>query len=183
MATKKTEKKDSTILEDNQLLCVLTNQPKKIKAKESNLQSVILMLNEEYGFELNDMERDFTIIYTDPQTDKSKKQKIKLVVFAKDKDHLQENIIRMVIVQDDKTKVTDKKKGVTATLENAMGAAENCEFGLWANGNSYHFLQKEEDEIGLDFLFTDLSDFPGEGETLKDLDRNDRSYSRIPAND
>lgn len=183
MATKKTEKKDSTILEDNQLLCVLTNQPKKIKAKESNLQSVILMLNEEYGFELTDMERDFTIIYTDPQTDKSKKQKIELVVFAKDKKHLQENIIRMVIVQDDKTKVTDKKKGVTATLENAMGAAENCEFGLWANGNSYHFLQKEEDEIGLDFLFTDLSDFPGEGETLEDLDRNDRSYSRVPAND
>ena len=64
-----------------------------------------------------------------------------------------------------------------------MGAAEDCEFGLWANGNAYHFLQKEEDDIGLDFQFTDLSDFPGEGETLEDLDRNDRSYSRKPAND
>lgn len=64
-----------------------------------------------------------------------------------------------------------------------MGAADDCEFGLWANGSSYHFLQKEEDDIGLDFQFTDLSDFPGEGETLEDLDRNDRSYSRKPAND
>jgi type I restriction enzyme M protein len=183
MATAIKEKKDSTVLEDNQLLCVLTNQPKKISAKENNLQSVILMLNEEYGFDLEDMERDFTIIYTDPETDKAKKQKLELVVFERGKDHLQEHIIRMVVVQDDKVKVTDKKKGLTATLENAMGAADNCEFGLWANGSSYHFLQKEEDAIGLDFEFTDLSDFPGEGESLEDLDRNDRSYSRKPAND
>ncbi|WP_417859276.1 methylation-associated defense system DNA methyltransferase MAD2 [Xanthomarina gelatinilytica] len=183
MATEIKEKKDSTVLEDNQLLCVLTNQAKKISAKENNLQSVILMLNEEYGFDLDDMERDFTIVYTDPETDKSKKQKLELVVFAKGKEHVQENIIRMVVVQDDKVKVTDKKKGLTATLENAMGAADDCEFGLWANGSSYHFLQKEEDDIGLDFQFTDLSDFPGEGETLEDLDRNDRSFSRKPAND
>jgi len=183
MATEIKEKKDSTVLEDNQLLCVLTNQAKKISAKENNLQSVILMLNEEYGFDLDDMERDFTIVYTDPETDKSKKQKLELVVFAKGKEHLQENIIRMIVVQDDKVKSSDKKKGVTATLENAMAAADDCEFGLWANGNAYHFLQKEEDDIGLDFQFTDLSDFPGEGETLEDLDRNDRSYSRKPAND
>lgn len=183
MATEIKEKKESTVLEDNQLLCVLTNQAKKISAKESNLQSVILMLNEEYGFDLDDMERDFTIIYTDPETDKSKKQKLELVVFAKGKEHLQENIIRMIVVQDDKVKSSDKKKGVTTTLENAMAAADDCEFGLWANGNAYHFLQKEEDDIGLDFQFTDLSDFPGEGETLEDLDRNDRSYCRKPAND
>jgi type I restriction enzyme M protein len=177
------ETKDSTVLEDNQLLCVLTNQPKKVSTNETNLQSVILMLNEEYGFDLEDMQRDFTIMYTDPETDKSKKQKLDLVVFVKGKEQTQDNIIRTIVVQDDKVKVTDKKKGVTATLENAMAAAESCEFGLWANGNSYHYLQKEEDEIGLDFEFTDLSDFPGEGETLADLERNDRSHSRKPAND
>ena len=33
------------------------------------------MLNEEYGFDLTDMERDFNIIYTDPDTGKNKKQK------------------------------------------------------------------------------------------------------------
>ena len=111
MAIEIKEKKDSTVLEDNQLLCVLTNQAKKISAKESNLQSVILMLNEEYGFDLDDMERDFTIVYTDPETDKSKKQKLELVVFAKGKEHVQENIIRMIVVQDDKVKSGDKKKG------------------------------------------------------------------------
>ena len=36
----------------------------------------------------------------------------------------------MIVVQDYKVKVTDKKKGLTAILEKAMGAAESYEFGL-----------------------------------------------------
>ncbi|MFV8342260.1 methylation-associated defense system DNA methyltransferase MAD2 [Flavobacterium sp. XS2P39] len=170
-------------LEDNQLVCIITGKIKKIKSQETNLQSVALMLNEEYGFNLTDMERDFKIEYTDPDTGKQKKQKIDLAVFGKDKPHEQENIIRICIIQDDKVKDTDKGKGLAATLENAMGAVENCEFGLWANGSNYHFIQKEEDAMRFDSEFTDLSDFPGEGETLEDLDRADRSSSRKPAND
>jgi type I restriction enzyme M protein len=171
------------VLGDDQLVCVLSEEIKKIKAQENNLQSVIVMLNEEYGFELSDMERDYTITFQDPDTGKNKKQKIELVIFETNKAHEQENIIRICSVQDDKIKETDKKKGQAATLENAMGAVENCEFGLWANGSSYHFLQKEEDELGFDYNFIDLSDFPGEGETLDDIDRADRSSSRKPAND
>lgn len=174
---------EDIVLEDNQLICVLSGEVKKVKAQETNLQSVIIMLNEEYGFDLEDMERDFKIEYTDPDTGKSKKQKVELVVFEKGKLHEQEYIIRICIVQDDKIKDNDKKKGLAATLENAMGAVESCEFGLWANGSSYHFLQKEDDGLGFDYEFVDLSDFPGEGETLDDLDRADRSCSRKPAND
>jgi type I restriction enzyme M protein len=182
MSTEVIEQED-IVLEDNQLICVLTGEVKKVKAQESNLQSVIIMLNEEYGFDLDDMERDFKIEYTDPDTGKSKKQKVELVVFEKGKPHEQEHVIRICIVQDDKVKDNDKKKGVKITLENAMGAVESCEFGLWANGSSYHFLQKEDDALGYDYEFIDLSDFPGEGETLDDLDRADRSSSRKPAND
>lgn len=182
MSTEVIEQED-IVLEDNQLICVLTGEVKKVKAQESNLQSVIIMLNEEYGFDLDDMERDFKIEYTDPDTGKSKKQKVELVVIEKGKPHEQEHVIRICIVQDDKVKETDKKKGLAATLENAMGAVESCEFGLWANGSSYHFLQKEDDALGYDYEFVDLSDFPGEGETLDDLDRADRSSSRKPAND
>ena len=174
---------DDIVLEDNQLVCILTGEIKKVKPQESNLQSVILMLNEEYGFDLADMERDFAIQYTDPDTGKPKKQKVELVVFEKGKPHVQDFIIRICVVQDDKVKDTDKKKGVKPTLENAMGAVESCEFGLWANGSSYHYLQKEDDAMGFDYEFVDLSDFPGEGETLDDLDRADRSSSRKPAND
>lgn len=174
---------DDIVLEDNQLVCILTGEIKKVKAQESNLQSVILMLNEEYGFDLEDMERDFTILYTDPDTGKPKKQKVELVVFEKGKPHKQDFIIRICVVQDDKVKDTDKKKGVKPTLENAMGAVESCEFGLWANGDAYHYLLKEDDAMGFDYEFIDLSDFPGAGETLYDLDRADRSSSKKPAND
>ncbi len=175
--------KEEIVLEDNELVCILSGEVKKIKAQESNLQSVILMLNEEYGFDLDDMERDFTVEFEDPETGRTKKQKVSLVIFEKGKPNEQDFIIRIAIVQDDKVKENDKKKGLTATLENAMGAVESCEFGLWANGSSYNFLQKEDDDIGFDYEFTDLSDFPGEGETLEDLERADRSHTRTPAND
>lgn len=180
---KEITKQEDIALEDNQLVCVITGEIKKVKPQESNIQSVALMLNEEYGFDIADMERDFKIEYTDPDTNKQKKQKVELVVFDQGKPHEQKHIIRICIVQDDKVKDTDKTKGLAATLENAMGAVANCEFGLWANGSSYHFLQKEDDTMNFDYEFTDLSDFPGEGETLEDLDRADRSSSRKPAND
>jgi type I restriction enzyme M protein len=174
---------DDFVLEDNQLVCILTGQVKKITIQESNIQSVIRMLNEEYGFDLDDMERDFKIEYIDPDSGNSKKQKVELVVFEKGKPHDQAFVIRICSIQDDKIKDTDKKKGLVATLENTMAAVESCEFGLWANGSNFHFLQKEDDGIGFDFEFIDLSDFPGEGETLEDIDRADRSFSRTPAND
>jgi type I restriction enzyme M protein len=181
--TKETSTQEEIILDDNQVLCLLTSEAKKATSSEVNLQSVIRMLNEEYGFDLDDMERDFKIEFIDPDNGKAKKQKVELVVFEKGKTHIQDNIIRICIIQDDKIKETDSKKGLTVTLENAMASVESCHFGLWANGSSYHFLQKEDDAIGYDFEFTDLSDFPGEGETLADIDRADRSYSRKPAND
>lgn len=181
--TNETIAQDEIILEDNQILCLLTFEAKKATSAEVNLQSVIRMLNEEYGFDLDDMERDFKIEFIDPDTGKAKKQKVELVIFESGNSHIQEKIIRICAIQDDKVMETDNKKGLTSTLENAMAAVENCYFGLWANGSSYHFLQKEDDAIGYDFDFIDLSDFPGEGETLADIDRADRSYSRKPAND
>ncbi len=177
------ETTEDVVLEDNQIFCLLTGEIKKVSNIEENIQSVIRMLNEEYGFELGDMERDFKIEYTDPDTGKERKQKVELVVFESGEDHTQENIIRICIVVDDKVKETDPKKGVKITLENAMGAVESCEFGLWANSGSYHYLQKEGDAIGFDYDFVDISDFPGEGETIEDIDRADRSLSRKPAND
>lgn len=170
------------ILEDNQLICILTENIKKASSQEKNIQSIIRMLNEEYGFEMADMARDFNIVYVEPDTGKNKKQKLEVVVFEKGTDHLQENIIRIAVVQDEKIKENDKKKGVTPTLENALGAVENCEFGLWTNGQDIKYLQREYDVFDNE-NFIDLADFPGEGETIEDMDRADRSHARKPAND
>ena len=56
---------ENIVLDDNQLICTLTKQPKKADNKELNLQSIISMLNDEYGFELTDMERDYTVVVDD----------------------------------------------------------------------------------------------------------------------
>ena len=100
---------EEIVLEDNQILCVLTGEAKKSSPKEENLQSTIRMLNEEYGFDIFDMQRDFTINYVDPETMKNKKQKVELVIFDKDAKHEQENIIR-------KTDYTYETWGHTSTL-------------------------------------------------------------------
>lgn len=177
------DNREDIVLEDNQILCVLTGEAKKNGSKEENLQSVIRMLNEEYGFDLSDMERDFTISFVDPDTGKTKKQKVELVIFDKGKKHEQENIVRIAAVQDEKTKENDKKKGIRLALENSMAALDKCEFGLWTNGMDIKYLQKEDDSIGFDYVFSDLSDIPGYGEDINDLERPERSHSRKPAND
>ena len=176
------DEQEEVVLEDNQLICLLTGDIKASKPREETLQSVIRMLNEEYAFDTADMQRDFSITGYDAETGKPKKQKIDLVVFEEGKPHEQENIIRVCIVQDEKVKETDKKNGLEAALQNALNALDNCEFGLWTNGQTYHFLQRTEDDFG-NIEYEDLSDFPGEGQTIEDLDRSDKSIARKPAND
>lgn len=170
------------ILEDNQILCQLTGVVKKTSAKEDNIQSIIRMLNEEYGFAMDDMERDFNINYEDLDSGNNKKLKADLVVFDKETEHTQENIIRLCIIHDEKVKDSNDKKGVEATVKTVLWDIENCDFALWSNGAEYHFLQKVEDDYGNE-SFEDISDFPGEGETIEDIDRPDRSSGKVPVSD
>lgn len=173
---------EEIVLEDNQIICALTDTIKPAKSKEQTLQSLIAMLNEEYGFEMNDMERDFSFSYIDSEG-KTKRTKIDLVVFEAGKPHDADGLIRVCIVNDDKTKSKDNKKGVEATLQSILEASENCEFGLWTNGDEFHFLQREMDEWN-QVNCNDISDFPGAGQTMEDLEKwADKIKPRKPAND
>lgn len=172
---------EEVVLEDNQIICRLTGDIKPMKPKEETLQSVILMLNEEYAFDLEDMARDYVITGHD-EVGKKRKQRVDLVVFHKGSSREADNIIRVCVVQDGKVKESDRKGGIEATLQNALHALSNCEFGLWTNGQTLNFLQKSVDAFD-NVEFEDLSDFPGFGQTLDDIDRSDRAVSRKPAND
>jgi type I restriction enzyme M protein len=177
-----TETNEEIVLNDNQIICALTDAIKPAKSKELTLQSLIAMLNEEYGFEMTDMERDFTFAYVDMEG-KNKRMKIDLAVFEAGKPHDADGLIRICIVQDDKTKSKDSKKGVESTLQEALEASDNCDFGLWTNGDEFHFLQKETDEWNV-VQCNDISDFPGEGQTMEDLEKwADKIKPRKPAND
>lgn len=173
---------DQIILEDGQLLCQLTGVAKKSNAKEINIQSSIRMLNEEYGFAMKDMERDFSISYEDAETGKKKKLKLELVVFGKGQAHEQDNIIRVCTIHDEKVNPSDAKKGVEATVKLVLPELDECEFAMWSNGANEHFFQEMLDEFE-NVDFEDISDFPGEGETIEDLERSDRSSGKVPVND
>lgn len=176
------ETNEEVVVEDNQVICALTDQVKPAKSKELTLQSLIAMLNEEYGFEMSDMERDFSLAYVNSEG-KTKRIKIDLAVFEAGKPHDADGLIRMCIVQDEKTKAKDSKKGVEATLQVALEGTDNCEFGLWTNGDEFHFLQKTIDQWNQVQCY-DISDFPGEGQTKEDLEKwADKIKPRKPAND
>jgi type I restriction enzyme M protein len=176
------ETNEEIVLDDNQLICALTDQIKKANAKERTLQSLIVMMNEEYGFEMSDMEREFIVFYIDEDS-KKKRAKIDLAIFDANKPHDNDSIIRICIVQDEKIKDKDAKKGLEATLEVVLREIDNCEFGAWTNGEVFHFLQKETDEWG-NIECIDISDFPGAGQTMEDLEKwSDKIAPRKPAND
>ena len=174
-------KKNEEILGEDQLICVLTKLTKKATQKELNLQSIIEMLNEEYGFELRDMERDWSVSFDDDDG-KVKRMKLDLAVFDQGAVHEADNLIRICMVNDEKVKPEDKKKGVEAALTRAM-VGTTCDFGLWSNGEEYHFKYLSEDDYG-NVEAEDISDFPGQGQSMEDLENAaDRVQPRKPAND
>lgn len=173
--------KDEIVLNDDELICVLTEQKKKATAKEVVLQSVIQQMNDEYGFELTDMERDFSFQY-EYEDGKKKRTTIDLAIFRHGAGHDKINLERVCVVWDSKVSVDDKKKGVEASLHSILIYSE-CDYGLWTNGDDLYFCQRLEDEIG-NVNLHDISDFPGVNETIEDLERQgERAKPRKPAND
>lgn len=175
------EIKEEIVLNDDELICVLTGEKKKANAKEEMLQSVILQMNEEYGFEMADMKRDYAFSYQDEEG-KKKRMTVDLAIFRAGAAKEPENLERICIVCDTKVKSSDSKKGVEASLNSALRAS-SCDFGLWTNGDELHFSQRIEDAIGNEKI-VDIADFPAIGESIDDMERmGDRAQPRKPAND
>jgi type I restriction enzyme M protein len=172
---------EDVVLEDNQLICALTKKIKTASEKELALQSMIMLLNEEYNFDLNDMERDFPFSYEDGEG-KTKRAKADLAIFDPGRAHDAENMIQIAVVFDSKVKDKDPKKGVSETLGIYLESTE-CEFGVWTNGNDLHYLQCEKDDFG-QAQTSDISDFPGKGQSMQDLELSgERAHPRKPTND
>lgn len=171
------------VLEENQLVCQLTNRVVKATSKELTLQSMIAMMADEYEFAPEDMERDFRVEYEDPDTGKIKKQKVDLAIFESGKTHISDNVIRVIVVaRDAKVKDTDAKNGVKALLENLLSYS-NCDFGLWTNGEDLRYLHVFENDFGQPET-EELTDFPAADQTLEDMVKEgDRAIPRTPANE
>ena len=172
---------NEVVLNDDQIICALTNKIVKASEKELTLQQMIAMMSEEYGFALSDMERDFSFIYEGEEG--KKKAKVDLAIFEMGKAHVLENLIRFIIVaKDSKIKANDSKAGAAASLESILQYTD-CEFGLWTNGDDLHYMHSVEDEFR-QVLCEDISDFPAAGQSLEDLIKaGDKAIPRKPANE
>ena len=173
---------EEIVLEENQLVCSLTNRIVKATDKELTLQSMIEMMTVEYGFDSKDIERDFKFKYEDNEG-KKKSAKVDLAIFESGMAHDKDNLFRVVIVaKDAKVSADDKKNGVAASLENILTYTD-CKFGCWTNGEDLQFLHYTEDEFGQANVES-LSDFPAAGQTLEDLiEAGDKAAPRKPANE
>ena len=120
-------------LNDDELICVLTGDKKKASPKEQILQSIILQMNEEYGFEMSDMKRDYSFSYENEEG-KKKRMTIDLAIFRADAAKEPENLERICFVYDAKVKAGDNKKGVEAALL-APTAVNQQKFYLTLDGN------------------------------------------------
>lgn len=177
---------DTETIEEGQLYDFITGEPVKDSAAERTLQVVARSLVDEYGFEQEQLERDYKIIYelTD-ESGKTRKYrpKIDVAIFAAESDHdEQDEITHVCLVQTPKTKATDRKKGVFQ-LEQVMGALPKCNYGLWTNGTDLVFKQKLTGGGRLQPEYVDLYDLPGEGETAASLDDPERPIGRIATGD
>lgn len=163
--------------EDSQedlLVDILSGQERKPTDKEQLLQRMIRVLAAEYHFPLEAMERDVSIpVYANG---KASRKPADLVVYAPDRPHALEHAERIVVVQPPGTKSADAKRGVEF-LKDLLDGAAACEFGLWTNGRDIAYVRKLAGPI--ESSFVELSDFPGAGESLHDLDRPDRRVARV----
>lgn len=178
-----TSHNNEIVLGENEMVCSLTNRVVKATEKEMTLQSMIAMMTEEYGFASEDMERDYKVKYEDVDTGKNKTQKVDLAIFNAGRAHDEDELIRFIIVaKDAKVKPTDKKAGVEATTENILSTTD-CEFACWTNGEDLQYVHAFEDDFG-QVTCEAISDFPAEGQTLEDLEKQgERAVPRKPANE
>lgn len=173
---------NEVVVNDDEIVCSLTNQIKKVSDKELCIQNMIEMLTEEYGFATEDIERDFKVVYEDTDEGRKKSRKVELAVFEAGRPHDSENLARIVVVaKDAKVKATDPKAGVEATLETILMFTP-CEYGCWTNGEELVYVHSYDDDFDQSRIEM-LSDFPGFGQTLEDLERqSERVQPRKPAN-
>lgn len=164
--------------EEEVLVDLLTGEERRSTEQEFIVQRMLRVLAGEYHFPLQSIGRDIPI--TIEIDGRKRRKRAELVVFEADQPHQLENAERIVVIRKPGTKATDPTNGIEA-LEDLLHAVDAVTFGLWTNGRDVAYLQKRPGPVQSEFI--ELSDFPGAGEKLDDLDRPDRRIARVAVAD
>lgn len=161
-------------LEQDVVIDILTGEELRFSEREEILQRMIRVLAAEYHFPLETMERDVPISIV--VNGRKRRAKADIVIFTASEPHELSNAERIVVVQAPAVKPNDARKGVEL-LKDLLDAVEPCQFGVWTNGRDIAYLGKRSTPLQSEF--DELSDFPGAGESLEELNRPDRRIARV----
>ncbi len=140
-------------LEEGKILDYITNKPVKETPKEKVRQRIARALFHEYGISVDDMSPNFKI-----RVDRRLK-KVDIAIFESGTEHIADNLRRVVVCDKEpkqskkgatKMRDHDQAKKDVAGVKAMMGAAEDCEYGLWTNGLEFFFFKKETSRFAVE---------------------------------
>lgn len=170
---------DDVALGADVVIDALTGETRKRTDKEEIVQRLIRVLSAEYRYPLNTIERDVRMS-VEGGDGRNRSRMADLVVRERPAEYGAARAERIVVVQPPGTKATDAKRGV-ALLQDLLDAGDGTEFGLWTNGRDVAYVRRVAGPV--ESSFDELTDFPGKGESLDDLNRPDRRVARVPVAD
>ena len=156
------------------IIDLLTGEPRRRTDLEELVQRTILILAKEYRFPLETIGRDVAVV--SETGSRRRRPKADLVVFRPGKPHHLDHAERVVVLRKPGTKPSDARNGV-ALLHEVLDNLNNTELGLWSNGRDVFYYRKVFGPV--ENSFEELTDFPGAGESIDDMERPDRRIARV----
>ena len=125
-------------------------------------QEIAKSIVREYGYPKSDVGIEFTLKLG------SRKPRADIVIFASGQKHGQSCASIIIECKEKRVKSADRKEGV-GQLQSYMAACPNASFGMWTNGLERFCFRKVQ--IDGNYVFEEIPDLPGFGQTLEDADR------------
>jgi type I restriction enzyme M protein len=166
---------DFFLISSREPICLRTLQKEQVR------QRIARALFHEYGFSVEDMERDFSVAVG------GKRRRADLAIFKPGAAHTAEHLRRVVICRPEpklakrgavKMRDFDQAASDLDEIKPFLTDIESCQFGLWTNGLEFFFLQKKASRFQVD---TDpIGDWPPADETVgtKDVVSHAHAKSR-----
>jgi type I restriction enzyme M protein len=147
--------------------------------KEQVRQRIARALFHEYGFSVDDMERDFSVNVG------GKRRRADLAIFKPGAAHAAESVRRVVVCRPEpklakrgavKMRDFDQAAADLEEIKPFLTDIDACQFGLWTNGLEFFFLQKKASRFQVETQ--PIGDWPPADETIGSRDVVSHAHTR-----
>ena len=132
--------------------CFVTKKLRKDTPEENIRQRWARSLVDEYGYEISDMEIEFSVKMG------TSRKRADIVIFKPEGPRRQDTVLAIVQAKRDEISPKDKAEGIEQ-LKSYMSACSSCRFGLWVGSEKLAFEKSDDGQID------DTIDIPRFGET------------------